>query len=311
MVVLTIINNGIIMIYYREKILLAILQEFNNSLSKTSLQKYLFLFTQMQNESSYNFVPHHFGCYSFQATKDLEHLIKEDLVTDNNNWTINSTKKVYKDELKDDDRIALFKIRKHYKMLTKDTLIRHVYLNYPYYTLNSNIKNRVLSINEIEHINNQILSKYDIYNETQAIFTIGYEGMSIEEYINKLLQNNIKVLVDVRKNPFSHKYGFSKKILQEFVEKFKIKYIHIPKLGILSDKRKSLETQKDYDELFDEYEKTLKNKNLEISYLISLLENYNRIALTCFEKAPEMCHRTRIKNHVIKKLKKNCDVIEL
>ena len=42
------------------------------------------------------------------------------------------------------------------------------------------------------------------------LFTIGYEGVSLEEYINKLIVNDVKVLCDVRKNSYSMKFGFSK-----------------------------------------------------------------------------------------------------
>lgn len=42
--------------------------------------------------------------------------------------------------------------------------------------------------------------------EQNTLFTIGYEGISIDTYINKLLANQIKTLVDVRKNAYSNKW---------------------------------------------------------------------------------------------------------
>ena len=48
-----------------------------------------------------------------------------------------------------------------------------------------------------------------------AFFTIGYEGRAIDEYMNLLLENHVKVLCDVRKNPISRKRGFSKTALSE------------------------------------------------------------------------------------------------
>ena len=66
--------------------------------------------------------------------------------------------------------------------------------------------------------------------EQKTLFTIGYEGISIDAYINKLLSNHIKTLVDVRKNAYSNKFGFSKKEFKYCLEKAGVKYIHIPEL---------------------------------------------------------------------------------
>ena len=109
------------------------------------------------------------------------------------------------------------------------------------------------------------------------------------------IQKNIKVLCDVRKNPLSRKYGFAKKTLQNACESVNIKYIHLPELGIVSDKRKNLNNQTDYDNLFDEYEKTiLPLQNKAIILIHDLLNNYGRVALTCYEALPKQCHRTRV-----------------
>ncbi|WP_200885350.1 DUF488 family protein [Jejuia pallidilutea] len=51
-----------------------------------------------------------------------------------------------------------------------------------------------------------------------TLFTIGYEGISLEHYLNKLIRNNIKLLCDVRKNALSMKYGFSKSQLKNACE---------------------------------------------------------------------------------------------
>ena len=299
------------MLYYREKIILSLLEEFDNYLGKTQLQKYLFLFTRMQQEPSYDFIPYNFGCFSFQANKDLENLQKDKLVSDDDGWKLTSSSKVYKDMLTNDDRKILFKIRKNYKQLSKNNLVRYVYLNYPYYTIHSTIKDDVLTKDEQSSINRVIENEYNLNDTTSVLFTIGYEGISFETYINKLIQNNIKVLIDVRKNPFSHKYGFSKNTLATVVTKLGIKYVHIPALGIVTEKRQKLETLEDYRVLFDEYETTLPSKHTELQKIIQYMNDYGRVALTCFEKNVEMCHRTRIKDYIKHNLQNNITVVEL
>lgn len=305
------IYYSLVMLYYREKIILSLLEEFNGSLGKTQLQKYLFLFTRMQQEPSYDFIPYNYGCFSFQANKDLEHLQNDKLIVDNDGWKITPAKKSYKDTLNDEDRKILFKIRKEYKDLSTNSLVKKVYLDYPYYTIFSTIKDEVLSKDEQDDINKIIDKNYNLSDTSTTLFTIGYEGISFETYLNKLIENNIKVLIDVRKNPFSHKYGFSKNTLASVVTKLNIKYVHIPELGIISEKRQKLETLEDYKILFDEYEKTLPNKHAYLQKILNYVNEYGRVALTCFEKNVEMCHRTRIKEYILNNLQNDLNVVEL
>ncbi|UTO27808.1 DUF488 domain-containing protein [Bartonella harrusi] len=97
-------------------------------------------------------------------------------------------------------------------------------------------------------------------DEKACFFTIGYEGKSLENYLDCLIENNIKTLCDVRRNPISRKHGFSKRQLEKAVNNINIEYMHMPELGIASEKRQNLKTQKDYERLFEEYQKTtLKN----------------------------------------------------
>ena len=62
-------------------------------------------------------------------------------------------------------------------------------------------------------------------------------------------------------------------------------------LGINSEKRTDLNTMSDYKKLFDEYEKTtlIENKD-QLQKILDSTHKYQRIAITCFEKEPCMCH---------------------
>ena len=51
--------------FYRRKVILSLLQSLGGELSKTDFQKHLFLLTRLQDAPSYDFVPHHYGCFSF------------------------------------------------------------------------------------------------------------------------------------------------------------------------------------------------------------------------------------------------------
>src|ERR1035437_10039817 len=190
--------------YYRRKILLSLLQAFDGELDKMSLQKLLFLFSRQQSEKSFHFVPYKFGCFSFQANADLSTLVKYNLIADScANWKKADSVDYFK-ELKAKDQIAIRYIKSQFGAYSKDELVMLTYRNYPYYAINSTIASSILNNEELEKVMKQRPSKQEI-----VLFTIGYEGISLEEYLNKLIINDVRVLCDVRKNSLSMKYGFS------------------------------------------------------------------------------------------------------
>jgi len=84
----------------------------------------------------------------------------------------------------------------------------------------------------------------------RLLFTIGYEGITVEHYLNTLIKNGVQVLCGVRNNPLSRKFGFSKSSLQKYFGNIGIEYIHFPELGIKSEKRNNLNSYEDYQNLF-------------------------------------------------------------
>lgn len=136
-------------------------------------------------------------------------------------------------------------------------------------------------------------------DNSPCLYTIGYEGLTIDAFINKLIANNIHALVDVRNNPFSMKYGFSKPGFQNYVERVGVKYYHIPELGIPSKLRKGLGTEKSYTKLFTYYEKNILPHNLiYVEEIKQIVQEYAHVALTCFEANYQSCHRHKITDYL-------------
>ena len=282
--------------YYRRKILLSLLQAFDNKLEKIRLQKLLMLLTKMQLKPDYHFVPFKFGCYSFQSNADLSTMVKYKQVVEGETFWEKIDKVDYISELKDVDRKALRTIKNSYIGKSQNELIHFTYTKYPYFAINSTIAHKVLSKAEY-----QAVSDAKPQLNVTVLFTIGYEGVSLEEYLNKLIINGIKVLCDVRKNSLSMKYGFSKTQLQKACEGVGIKYKHIPDLGIDSDKRQELNTQTDYNNLFTIYRNDILTKTRsQQEEIIELLKTYERVALTCFEANIYQCHRKHLAEAIAK-----------
>ena len=127
---------------------------------------------------------------------------------------------------------------------------------------------------------------------TGALFTIGYEGRTQEEYLGLLEGSGVTLLADVRRNPLSRKKGFSKRTLAAGCAAVGIRYEHLPALGIASEKRKHLGTQAAVDALFAEYERDwLPQQGPALAKLRAWLDAGEHVALTCFEREAERCHR--------------------
>lgn len=285
--------------YYRRKVLLSIIELFGGSINPISLQKVLFLFTrkQEQGERVYDFVPYKYGCFSFQANQDIATLCKYGYLEKGQHDIQLSTTEHFSADLNIFDSQILFSIYAQFKDFSPDDFISYTYKNYPFYAINSEIASTHLTTDELKKVK-QLDKRITLTNNT--LFTIGYEGLSLESYLLRLLAFGVITLCDVRKNAYSQKYGFSKSQLKGACEGVGINYIHIPELGIESSQRQDLFSQKDYDILFEQYRNTVLIQNE--SYLNIIIEHLNkdkRVALTCFEHNPNQCHRTQIANKLM------------
>ncbi len=280
---------------YRRKFLGGLLQIFGGQLSNVDLQKYLMLATEMQKKPLYEFTPYKYGGFSFTSYCDKRAMTKNGVIKSSDGW-VDDSDVDYFPELSPKDQSILLEVKNSYGNMTGDELVKYVYKKFPYYTINSEIAHKFLTTDEINRNKNLYYSL-----KSPEVFSIGYEGKSVERFINTLIKNNIKILVDVRRNPISMKYGFSRSQLKNNLNHFNISYIHIPELGIASNKRKALKSIDDYRVLFDEYERTtLANSDKYLWQICQLWNSYKRICLMCFEADPEMCHRTRILRELIK-----------
>lgn len=276
--------------YYRRKVILALLQLFDFELEKLRFQKLLFLFSHTQVKPEYDFIPYKFGCYSYSANADMTAMVTREMLSESETSFQSIDKTDYLSQLKESDRTSLLKIKKDFGGLKRNDLIKHTYIHYPYWAIKSIMADSILSSEELKNV-----IKARIENLNQTLYTIGYEGISLEEYLNRLIKNDIKVLVDVRCNPLSMKYGFNKNQLLKSCSSIGIEYIHIPDVGIQSEQRRELKTQSDYDTLFVEYRKTnlMKSKSSQ-QRILEILADKKRIALTCFEANICQCHRKHL-----------------
>ena len=260
--------------YNRQKLLLQAVGFLakNGIYSKTYLVKALFLLRQKFGFKAigYDFFPYKYGPFSNEIYLDFNYLNKEGLF---NEEEMRLTKE-------GEDFVAgLEEAKPIFSKLNKIVsdfpssfkLKKFVYDKYPEFTVgaDSSKKTRIAE---------------------KGICSIGYEGRTIDGFLDTLIHNNISLLVDVRKNAFSMKRGFSKGQLKNYLEKSGIGYLHVPEVGIESDKRRELNSREDYKKLFKEYAKTLPLKRHKVEKIAELGKN-QKIALMCFEADKNFCHR--------------------
>lgn len=261
------------MLNTRQKCLLYFVNK-TEECSKLKLAKVSFLIKEEgdieRRFKFYSFIPYRYGPYSFEMFHDIETLEKENVLKTDENM-INYTGEDVKLPIK--PRQILDRIYNETRLMDEGELMSYVYNKYPDYTIFSELDRRK-----------------DYLRNRTGVITSGYEGRSIDEFLMKLIREKIHVLVDVRKNPWSMKFGFKKHEVQSFCAKLGIDYLNYSSLGIPGKFRRELKTRSDYEELFSKYITLLSEKEEELNSLKRMSENY-RIALMCFEKDPEYCHR--------------------
>lgn len=266
------------------------MQLFDNQLDKIRLQKLLFLLTRQQVKKEYDFIPYRFGCYSYSANADMTAMVTRGFLTEDEKHFVKKDPTDYLNQLKPADLKLLHSVKVNYGNMNAAALIKHTYVNFPFYAINSEVAENILSKAEMETV-----TASRPKSRKTILFTIGYEGISLEEYLVRLLKSDVKVLVDVRNNPLSMKYGFSKSQLKKYCANLGIAYVHIPEVGIQADQRQELNTQSDYDKLFTVYRKNNLSKTITSqNEILSLLKQHKRIALTCFEANICQCHRKHL-----------------
>lgn len=144
------------------------------------------------------------------------------------------------------------------------------------------------------------------------LYTVGYEGLDIDEFTAFLKKKKIQLIADVRKNPVSRKKGFSKNKMAEQLKLKKIDYAHFPALGTPSAWRKlEHEGKITRKKMFEEYvDKIIPQGEKEIEALRKLMKE-KRIALLCYEADATDCHRSFIAQEIWRLEKKKLDIVNL
>lgn len=295
-------------LFNRQRELLALLFALGGKVSGEDFRDLLFLYCQQtEGVPPYEFVPTEHGASSFTSIADRIKLVERDFLTDDEeHWGLTPAGKLAAADL-EDSRIAAF--ARALRGVRGDALVAETYRRFPYYATRSAVVRRRLQGKRA------VLAGIEAartLSQGPSISTIGYEGRTLEGYLNDLLRAGVSLLCDVRRNPLSRKYGFSKRTLASGCGSVGIRYEHMPELGIASDERRDLETQADYDALFAKYVKRyLPSQGSALARIGAWVRDGERVALTCYERAPTQCHRGCVSNALRSQFGKSFDAKHL
>ena len=124
------------------------------------------------------------------------------------------------------------------------------------------------------------------------IFTIGYEGATMDEFLGALKAAGVERVIDVRALPLSRRPGFSKTPLRGALDEAGIEYVHLKALGTPAAGRSAARAGR-HEDMARVYAGQLELPEA-IAQGAEMLElaREKPSALLCFEREPAHCHRT-------------------
>ena len=126
----------------------------------------------------------------------------------------------------------------------------------------------------------------------RRIFTIGYEGATMGDFLAALTAAGVSRVIDVRALPLSRRPGFSKTPLRAALGEAGIDYVHLKALGTPAAGREAARKGR-HDELQRIYAGQLElPEALAQGAQMLELARETPSALLCFERDPTTCHRT-------------------
>jgi uncharacterized protein (DUF488 family) len=138
-------------------------------------------------------------------------------------------------------------------------------------------------------------------NKIMRIYTLGYQGLNPEIYIQSLINAGVKVVIDVRENSWSQRPAYVGSTLKRALEPAGISYQHWKALGNPSANRKTASSAAECMRRYRSYLKeNRENLLLFLTEMVDAASNGNPICLTCYEKEHRNCHRSVIVDELIK-----------
>jgi uncharacterized protein (DUF488 family) len=125
------------------------------------------------------------------------------------------------------------------------------------------------------------------------VYTVGYEGVALEQFIERLRLADVQLVVDVRDVPLSRKRGFSKTALSAALSEAGLQYLHIRELGCPKLIRDQYRLDGDWKRYTAAFMTHLRQQAAAVRDLAAACRG-SAVALLCYEADSGRCHRTYV-----------------
>ena len=143
-----------------------------------------------------------------------------------------------------------------------------------------------------------------------TLFTVGYQGHSIETFLDLLMAHGIEHIIDVRQLPFSRKPDFSKKRLTAHLAAVGIAYTHLVQLGTPKPLRDEVRHSHDYPAFFEAMDALVAAQPEAVETALDIAQAQPS-ALLCFEANQAECHRLSVAHAIAQLAGEQCVVVHL
>ncbi len=143
-----------------------------------------------------------------------------------------------------------------------------------------------------------------------TLFTVGYQGHSIETFLDLLLAHGIRHSIDVRQLPYSRKPDFSKKRLMSHLAAVGIAYTHLVQLGTPKSLRDEVRRTHDYPAFFAAMDALIAAQPEVVQSALAIAQA-QPAALLCFEANHAECHRLSVARAIAQLAGEACTVVHL
>lgn len=128
-----------------------------------------------------------------------------------------------------------------------------------------------------------------------AIYTAGYQALSIDGFLGLLQRAGVRHIIDVRHNPTARRFGFHRSTLARCAGEIGIGYTHLPALGIPGSWRNALDDSEGAREaLFARYRREILPVATDARKQAGKLLQIRPSVLVCREANPAECHRSHL-----------------
>lgn len=267
----------------RKRLLLRLAHLEGGEIDRMRLVKLAFLVAQNPDTPArlrYDFVPYRQGPFSFALYRDWSTLAAAGLTLDDGeggkSFRITKTGQSLANMMRGEFVGLADSVHKEWSGKPIEALIDDVYRRYPWYAHKSDRDDGI--------------HKRDVPSAKLAVYTVGYQGLSIDAFLNLLISRGITRLVDTRFTPASRVYGYHATTLQRICGYVGIHFQPEPSLGVPKPVRDRFIETRNHRRFARQYSDIVR-VNWDRVLATSELMAAEPTAVMCYERNVHDCHR--------------------